>query len=218
MGLTVKKGATSKRIIPESGNHLARCISIIDLGTQHWEFNGEKKSGHKVRITWELPEATDTETGNMPIFDEEKGPQPFVVSDEYTVSINPKSKLRPLLESWMGRKFTAAEEETLDLKKFLGKICLINVVHQPDKKDSSRTYANVGGVTPPMKGMKCPNAINPLINFDMDAVDKHTIFATLHDFIKKKIEASDEWKTMQANGDTGGVVTGNIEDGSNDEF
>lgn len=218
MGLTAKKSGGGKRITPEAGNQIGRCVSIIDLGTQHWVYQNQANSGHKVLITWELPEAVDPATEKMPVFDEAKGPQPFVVSQEYTVSINPKSKLRPLLESWMGRKFTAPEEEELDLKKFLNKICLVNVVHTPDKKDASNFYANVGGVTPPLKGMKCIPAINPLVSFEIGQADQFQVFETLHDFVKKKIEASDEWKEQMNGSNQGSRVSVSNSDDSDDAF
>lgn len=213
--MKIAKSGGGKRITPDAGNAVARCISIIDLGTQHWEYQGKKNQGKKVRITWELPEATDPATGEMPVFDETKGPQPFVVSNEYTVSISPKSNLRPVLESWMGRKFTATEEEELDLDKFLNKTCLINVIHAPNKKDASQVYANVGGVTPVIKGMKVPAAINPLVSFNIGQKDQYQIFETFPDFIKTKIAASDEWQE-QANGGVSSVS--NSDDESDDAF
>jgi len=34
--MKIKTSSNTQRMIPEQGNHMGRCISIIDLGTQHW--------------------------------------------------------------------------------------------------------------------------------------------------------------------------------------
>ena len=40
--------------IAPAGNHMARLYSIIDLGHQSVEWDGESKIMHKVVFTWEL--------------------------------------------------------------------------------------------------------------------------------------------------------------------
>ena len=42
------------RYLAPADNHPARCVEVIDLGTQEEEWEGEKSSKHKIRITWEL--------------------------------------------------------------------------------------------------------------------------------------------------------------------
>lgn len=50
------------------GNHPARCLSLIDLGTQKSTFQGKEKALRKVLITFELPEETH-------VFKEGEAPQ-----------------------------------------------------------------------------------------------------------------------------------------------
>jgi len=82
-----------KQVAP--GTYVARCISMIEIGTVREEFQGQIKSVQKVQIRWELP----TE---LSIFDPEKGEQPFRVSKMYTLSMHEKSNLIKDLESWRG--------------------------------------------------------------------------------------------------------------------
>ena len=55
----------------EAGNYVARCYSMVHIGTISDEYKGEKKEASKVRLTFELP----TETK---VFKEENGEQPYV--------------------------------------------------------------------------------------------------------------------------------------------
>lgn len=57
----------------EPGTYLARCYSMIHIGTIQEEFQGEKKTMNKVRITWELP----TE---LKEFKQGEGEKPYSVS------------------------------------------------------------------------------------------------------------------------------------------
>ena len=78
------------QIVP-AGNHLAVCFSVVDLGTQEIEYQGEIKRQHKIRISWELVDEL-MEDG-----------RPFVVSQKYTLSSFEKATLMQHLNSWRGR-------------------------------------------------------------------------------------------------------------------
>ena len=43
-----------RELIP-AGTHIARCYSMIHIGTVEWEYLGEQKNTDKVRLTFELP-------------------------------------------------------------------------------------------------------------------------------------------------------------------
>src|SRR6476469_9306478 len=92
----------------EAGNHLARCVQVIDLGTQEEKAfeSDEIQLNPKVRITWELPneliEWEDKESG-------EKKTRPQLISQEFKASLHEKAKLRKTLASWRGRDFTDEE-------------------------------------------------------------------------------------------------------------
>jgi hypothetical protein len=169
------------------GNHIGRCISMLELGTVSYDWQGEKKQLHKVRITWELPLETK-------VFHEEKGEQPFIISKEYTLSMHEKSNLRKDLESWRGQPFTEKEAESFDITKLLEKPCMINVVHA--HKDGN-TYANVTSITPIPKGMVCPPQINPTFVLSYDEFDFNK-FDTLPTWLKEKMSLTPEFQRVSS--------------------
>lgn len=190
------------RPIPEAGLAKARCIAMIDLGTQEREFQGKKSSARKVKLTFELVETAH-------VFDKEKGPQPFVVSKEYTASLSEKATLHKDLTQWRGKKFTKEELEGYDLNNLVGKPCYLSIVHEQSKKDSNVIYANIASIIPIKPGEKIPANKNPLIRFNIDNLDAPVVFGQLHKFEQEKITKSPEWQKLQGNA---GVIEESIED------
>ena len=174
---------TKREQIP-AGSYAARCYEMIHIGTNTRTIAGKTKVLNEVRISWELP----TETR---IFNEDKGPQPFVISKEYTLSMNEKANLRKDLEAWRGKEFTDDQAKAFDISVLLGVECLLGIIH----KDN---YARISSIGRLPKGMDCPPAVNPLVEwnytdkFDIDFVE------TLPDFIKDKITSSQEWQAANA--------------------
>lgn len=189
----------------DAGNYAATCIRVIDLGTQTHNYQGEEKSARKVRIFWEVPEVTVEWEGVE---------RPATISATYTASLHEKANLRKVLESWRGRSFTADELKGFDTKNVLGAACLLNVVHT--EKDG-RTYANVAGVTPLIKGMQKPEVVGPIINFDLDDFDAETLEG-FHDKLKEQIKASPEYRALTTGGDgfSGSSTDGGVADGAGD--
>jgi len=165
----------------EAGTYLARCVQVIDLGTQTIEYMGELKQSRKVRLAFETP----TE---KKIFKEENGEQPYMLSKEYTLSLGDKANLRADLESWRGKTFTQEELEGFDLANILWIPCMITVTHQTSK-DGQKTYARITGISKIMKWMECPDAINPLVFFSIEDWNDE-VFATFSDYLQDKIYAS----------------------------
>ena len=105
MGLMAKtkSGNTERKLIPE-GVHIAVCDLVCDLGLQEGFEGGDAK--HQAYIRWQLPneriqwekDGVDTEG-------------PMVIGGFYTISTHPKSKMRPMLESWLDRDISPDEEE-----------------------------------------------------------------------------------------------------------
>jgi hypothetical protein len=52
--------------------------------------------------------------------DERGDRAPFLVSKRYTLILNEKGNLRPMLEAWRGRKFAPQELKGFDLERLLG--------------------------------------------------------------------------------------------------
>ena len=173
----------------EPGTYVARCYSMIEIGTVETEFNGEKKKAHKVNITWELP----TETA---IFHDDRGPEPFVVSKTYTLSMHEKSTLRKDLESWMGKGYTDEEAKRFDITKLLGQPCILSVIHQPGKTDPTRNYVVISSISKMMKGQQCPDQFNPTRVLSFDDFNWE-VFESLSDYMKDKIKSSEEFQKLQ---------------------
>ncbi|MFA7361989.1 MAG: hypothetical protein WC139_13235 [Candidatus Kapaibacterium sp.] len=181
-----KKSGDFKQVEP--GTYVARCYSMIEIGTVETEYNGEKKKAHKVNITWELPTELD-------VFDTEKGQEPFVISKTYTLSMHEKSTLRKDLESWRGKGYTDEEAKAVDITKLLGQPCILSLIHQPGKADPTRNYVVISGISKLMKGQDCPEQLNPMRVLSYDNFDWN-VFDKLSDYMKDKIKSSDEFKQL----------------------
>lgn len=184
----------------EAGNYPARCFQMIHIGTGEENIQGQIKRLNKVRLTWELP----TE---LKEWKEGEGEKPAVISKEFTLSMNEKSTLRKFLASWRGKDFTEEESRAFDITVLTGKPCLLNVIHKTSK-DGSKTYAEIGSVSPLPKGMTCDPQINKSSILSYDNFD-YALFETLPDFIKDKIKSSDEYKAMSHPHET--QVTADVE-------
>lgn len=187
MSITAHDTGFTRELIP-AGNYLARCIGMIEIGTVADMFQGKQITSKKVRISWELP----TE---LKVFNPEKGEQPYTVSKEYTLSLNPKATLRKDLASWRSKDFTPQEAKAFDITKLVGKECMINIIHKNGVNDPSKVYEVIAGITPIPKGTKCPPAINNTLILSFDAWDKEK-FDSLPDFIRNRIMSSAEFQKI----------------------
>ena len=186
MSLTVKESGTEfKQVAP--GTYPARCIKVIDLGTQHGEYNGKPTVKQQILVTWELP----TEL----IEDGELAGKPYAVSKFYTASLGEKANLRKDLESWRGRAFTEQELAGFNVKAILGKPCMLSIIHNDKSK------AKISAVMALMKGVTVPDAMNPLVWFDISEWDDNA-FDGLSKGIQEIIHHSDEYKEMSGIGNT----------------
>lgn len=164
-------GGSDFKQAPE-GTYGARCIRIVDIGTQHGEYQGVPNSRRQVVITWEI--------------DEEMEPgKPFITSKFYTASIGDKAGLRKDLMTWRGRDFTPEELAGFELKNLLDKTCLINMV------TNGKGKVGVGSVVPLPKGMTPPASVNEQYIFSIDEWDQ-AIFEKLGKGLKELIMKSDE--------------------------
>jgi len=172
------------------GTHIARCVRVIDLGTQ----KGSQQypdAKHKVLIAWELCEERTEYEGVM---------TPILVSKRYTLSLHKKAGLRHDLESWRGRPFTAEELDGFDLVKVLGHPCMITIVHAPSA-DGSRTYANIKAVTSVPKSMAqaCPQAHHDLYHYQIEE-RAGGVFPKLSEKLRETIMQAAEWSDSAPGG------------------
>lgn len=171
----------------EAGTHVARCYSLIDLGTQEVEWQGDTKHIRKLHITWELPEI-------MKVFNEEKGEQPQVIGKEYTLSFGDKANLYTDLTSWFaGNEPNGDMQAWLD-EQIVGTPCMLNIIHKTSAK--GRVYAKIATITPLPKSVKCPKQINPSFLFDLETRLDSEAFDKIPKFLQDKIALSPEYKIL----------------------
>ncbi|MCZ6897648.1 MAG: hypothetical protein O7D95_02915 [Betaproteobacteria bacterium] len=172
-----------------SGNHVARCVQLIDLGTTEQDYFGELSMKHQLFIMWELPHKTKTYK-----VDDQEVTEPFTASAFYTASLNEKANLRGLLESWRGKAFTEKECAGFNPKVLVGVPCMLNIIHKPNTKGVIK--AKIAGATPLPEGFECPPQVHDSVNFSLTDFDQ-TIFDNLSKGLKAMVEKSEEYKSMQ---------------------
>ena len=169
------------------GVHKARCVKIIDLGTQKSDFNGQVSWKRQVLIIFETPEELNSEG------------QPLTISKFYTLSLHEKSNLGNDLTSWRGRAFSEAEKQSFDISKLLGVPCLLNVM---DKNGKPR----ISSIMPMKKGDPIAEQITQGVVFSLEDFQngKKEVFNNLSEGIRNIILRSKELEGMnQDQGDEG---------------
>jgi len=178
MALIAKEGSSFEPA-PE-GVFPARCIWVIDLGTQISDGIFGHSEKHQMYVNWELVDES-TVSGS-----------PLTIGAFFTVSLHKKATLRTTLESWRGRAFTAEELNGFDIAKLINAPCLISVKHQP-KADGSGIRAQVSGVMAPMRGQVIPSARESTVLLDLDAPDAKAKVEALPEWLQNKITITPEW-------------------------
>lgn len=164
------------------GTHVARCVKLIDLGTQHGEYKGQPTRRNQVLVVWELPDETIEIEGEQ---------KPITTSKFYTNSLGEKANLRRDLEGWRGRTFTEDELRKFDLEAILGKPCLLTIVAGDNGKTK---VASVSGLA---RGMECAPQVNKSFAFWLDEQFDQAKFDELSDGIKKIVEKSEEYEQIK---------------------
>jgi hypothetical protein len=185
MKMKFKEPATRDFAPAPVGNHIARCIKVIDLGTQKNEYKGEVKFPHQVAISWELP--------NELMSEGDYAGKPFIVTAIYTASLSEKANLRHDLESWRGRAFTQDELMGFDSANILNKPCMISVIH------SEKGKARVHGVASVPKGMEIPAQINKSVHFSLEPESfSQEVYESLSEWYQKTIALSPEFQELES--------------------
>lgn len=166
---------------PPIGTHVARCVKMIDIGTQKGEYQGKATFKRQVIIGWELPNELITEG--------EFAGNPFTVSKFYTASLSEKANLRSDLKNWRGRDFTEEELAGFDAKNILGKPCMLSLTANDKGK------VRVTGVMALPKGTQVPEQVNEILYFSLEPEEfKQEVFDKLSDGYKKMIQVSPEYQ------------------------
>ena len=186
MSIIAKSSGNTERTLAPMGNHLARCVKMVHIGTAEENIQGKIKKLNKVKLAFELPDETH-------VFREENGAEPFMVSKEYTLSMSDKANLRKDLESWRGKPFTPKQAEEFDITVLLGIPCMVNVIHKT-AKSSGNDYVVISSITPLPKRVECPEQVIP--SFEFNFTDSFENFEQLDEWTQNKIRETDEFKAL----------------------
>jgi len=181
MSIVAKGGEKSSSFPSVSvGVHKARCVKVIDLGTQKNEFEGNITWKRQILVIWEVPEQT-SETS-----------EPLTISKFYTLSLHEKSNLGIDLTSWRGRPFSETEKKGFDISKLIGHTCLLNVI-QGNKNNK------IGSIMPLPKGDKIAEQYHTGVVFDLEKYQKgqKEIFNQLSEGIRNIILRSKELEGLE---------------------
>jgi len=188
--------------IPE-GLHQAVCVAVVGTGEQVTTYNDVEKIQEKVWITWEIP----AERRKWTTKDEVEHEGPAMMSQEYTLTQDERSKLRKHLKGWRGKDFTIEEFASFDIETLLGVNCQIMVTHSTGKKDPSKVYANVNTLIA-YKGEKF-KAESDLVFYDPDEHTEES-FSKVKVWQQKMVNLPDgtkPYKPEEASGDIGNNAT-----------
>lgn len=181
-GIIIKGNTETKREIVPSGTHIARCYSMIHIGTVEWEWQGETKYSNKIRLSFELP-------NEMRDFGGED--KPMVISKEYTLSLHEKSNLRRDLEGWRGKVFNSKELSSFDITNLISKECNISIIHKTSK--SGNEFAQIGSISALAKGTEAPKQINESFIFNYEDNFNEEWLELQPEWIKEQIKNTDEY-------------------------
>jgi len=188
MAIIAKDSGDSVAFEPcPQGNHIARCIGVVDMGNQENEYLGEVSYPHKVVITWEIPAEIKT-------YIDKEGAEisgPFTVGEWFTLSLNEKANLTAILEGWRGKAFTEQEKDGFDITNILGKPCMLNVTHKTKQNGGIKTRIQSASALP--KGITCPPQVNDSMLFAFDDYSEES-FNRVSNGLQKKIMTSPQYK------------------------
>ena len=189
MPIVAKKSEDRKPV--DAGTYHAVCVGIVDLGTQQPK-NPQYRARQEVLLNWELcDERVEFEK------DGEKQSFMRTINARYPLFLggSKPTKLRLMLESWRGRPFTTEELEGFELRNVLGANCILTVVHNATP---TATYANVGSVSPLMKGASKREAETEKLYFTLSDFPSASALAwprNMPDWLRETVMKSAEYLT-----------------------
>jgi hypothetical protein len=182
-----------KKVPP--GVYVARCYSLIDMGTQVSDGQYGSKEQHKIRIGFEI--FGEDDAGQPLTIDMDGKQMPLTISKTYTLSLHEKAGLRKDLAAWRGRDFTEEEAKAFDVSKLINAYCMVNVT---TSENNGKTYTNIAGLTPLPQALKNakPAPVHDPVMFDLDQPE-WGIFQQLHEKLQEQIKKSPEFAVAAGN-------------------
>jgi hypothetical protein len=120
------------------GNHRCCIVAVTELGThteQAFVQGQPDKDRFKIQIVYELLD--EEREGNA---------GPWVIGHVYTASSFKDAPIVKAVSAALQRP--VGEDEEPDLEKIVGKVVMVEVVHEAGKKDPSKVYDKIKSVTP----------------------------------------------------------------------
>lgn len=205
--MKVTKGGNFKPVrLPEPQTALARCYSVVDIGTvpniYKGKVNPKTPLTRKINITFEFPTLLAT-------FNEERGEEPFVIGLELTASTGDQSNLAKLISQWRNKPLTPQEQDGFDPTKMVGKTAYISFLHKRKPKFVGQDIAEItnentnlkfNGIMPKPKEINAPANINPYLIWDWDLIEKEGFdnhketFEKIPMWLRRKIGESEQFK------------------------
>lgn len=127
------------------GEFVGICVDVVDLGLEQTAYGMKPKA----RIVFETEATVEKEINGQTVL------VPMTISRKFTASLNEKAPLRAFLESWRGKKLTAAEARAFDPEQLIGVSAYINVTWEWSK-DGQKQYDNI------QTCMKLPRSLEKL--------------------------------------------------------
>ncbi len=180
MSIIATTSSSDKFVGVSTGVHKARCVRMIDLGTQRSEYQGEVSWKRQILVSWEVP----SELSNSG--------EPLLISKFYTLSLHEKSNLGKDLTAWRGRAFTELEKQQFDITALLGVPCMLNIV------ESRNGNTKVGSVMPLPKNDTLEPQFHENLQFSIDDFENgsNEAFMALSEGIRNIILRSKELENM----------------------
>jgi hypothetical protein len=169
--------------LPQRGRQRAYCISIVDIGMHVNPKYG--KNRRRLILSFELPDD--------PIQAGPHAGKPFVISKEFTASLDEKSDLRnKLVQPVEEKSLTDDEAKAYDICQLLGRPMEL-VIHHKNKinNPSEKTYEILNFLSVPERDLiNFPKCFHEPYLFDLNNFDK-AVFDKLPEWVQKKINKED---------------------------
>lgn len=187
---TTKKFTAEKKFKnAPAGLHLARLYKVVDIGSQHGEWQGKATFNRKIVFYFELH--GDDATGQPLVNDDGK---PLIITKYYNVSLGEKATLRRHLQSWLNLDFNSMPGG-FKVESILGNFAMINVITYQKDGETKTTIDNLTAVPAIIVKHGLPKGVNDLFIFDLNKFD-NAKFDLLSDNVKKIIMESPEYRAL----------------------
>ena len=160
----------------EEGTYPARCIGLIDLGTQTHEKFGTNRM---IYVPFEI------------IDEEREDGSPFIMGMFMTVKFSPKSTLGKTLKTWFGIEVKQGDD--YHFEEFDNAAAMVTVQNKANEEGEEKSKIITVARVP--KKMKVGEAQNEFVEFSLDDFNK-SVFNELPEWLQDRIKESEEWATI----------------------